>query len=170
MTIATDNGGRQRTPTDGLSQATDAAALAVRVCTWLRDEEASASDRTARHSAVPSAVPSVRMFRQSACLVRIAAGLSRTGSGRCLRRRSGAAHWATYAASADRPGSLGHPRRRGGVAVGRRERGVGLARRGRCWPSSPRVCRRARRVVPWRRPAPLTRAFKRPRSSRTRGV
>lgn len=40
MTIATDSGGRQRTPTDGLSQARDAAALAVRVCTWLRDEEA----------------------------------------------------------------------------------------------------------------------------------
>ncbi len=40
MTIATANGGRQRTPTDGLFQGRRAAALAVRVCTWLRDEEA----------------------------------------------------------------------------------------------------------------------------------
>jgi hypothetical protein len=40
VTIATDSSGRLRTPTDGLSQARDAAALAVRVCTWLRDEEA----------------------------------------------------------------------------------------------------------------------------------
>lgn len=40
MTIATDSGGRQRTPTDGLSQARHAAALAVGACTWLRDEEA----------------------------------------------------------------------------------------------------------------------------------
>src|ERR1700742_1004963 len=114
MTIATDSGGRQRTRTDSLPQATSAAALVARAATWLRDEEASASDCAARHGAIPS----VRMPRQSACLVRIAAGLSRTGSGRCLRRRFGAAHWATYAASADRPDSLGHPRRRGGVAVG----------------------------------------------------
>ena len=41
VTIATDSSGRQRIPTDGLSQARDAAALAIRVCTWLRDEEAA---------------------------------------------------------------------------------------------------------------------------------
>ena len=45
VTIATDNGGCQRTFTDGLSQARQAAALAVRACTWLRDEEANASER-----------------------------------------------------------------------------------------------------------------------------
>ena len=44
VTIATDSGGRQRTPTDGLPQATGAGALAVRVCRWLRDEEANASE------------------------------------------------------------------------------------------------------------------------------
>ncbi len=45
MTIATANGARQRTPTDGLSQATRAAALAARVGTWVRDEEANALER-----------------------------------------------------------------------------------------------------------------------------
>jgi hypothetical protein len=40
MTIAAANGGRQRTSTDGLPQATRAAALVSRVATWLRDEEA----------------------------------------------------------------------------------------------------------------------------------
>ena len=43
MTIATDISGRQRTPTDGLSQARHATALAVRAGTWLRDEEANGS-------------------------------------------------------------------------------------------------------------------------------
>jgi hypothetical protein len=43
VTIATDSGGRQRTHTDGLLQATRAAALAARAATWLRDEEANAS-------------------------------------------------------------------------------------------------------------------------------
>ena len=32
---------RQRTPTDGLSRARDATTLAIRVCTWLPDEEAT---------------------------------------------------------------------------------------------------------------------------------
>ena len=40
MTIATDSGGRQRTHTDGLPQATCAAVLADRAATWIRDEEA----------------------------------------------------------------------------------------------------------------------------------
>jgi len=39
-TIATDSGGRQRTLTDGRSQVRRAAALAARICCWLRDEEA----------------------------------------------------------------------------------------------------------------------------------
>jgi hypothetical protein len=43
MTIATANSGRQRTPTDGLSQATRATTLVIRTVTWLRDEEANAS-------------------------------------------------------------------------------------------------------------------------------
>jgi len=41
VTIATATGGRQRTSTDGLSQAARAAALAVHASSWLRDEEAS---------------------------------------------------------------------------------------------------------------------------------
>jgi hypothetical protein len=45
VTIATDSGGRQRTRTDGLPQATRAAALAARAATWLRDEEANANER-----------------------------------------------------------------------------------------------------------------------------
>jgi len=40
VTIATAKGGRQRTSTDGLSQATHAAALVARAASWLRDEEA----------------------------------------------------------------------------------------------------------------------------------
>ena len=48
MTIATDGGGHRRTPTDDLSQARDAAALAVRVCTWLRDEEANVRGLTVK--------------------------------------------------------------------------------------------------------------------------
>jgi len=40
VTIATANGGRQRTSTDGLSQARHAAALADLASTWLRDEKA----------------------------------------------------------------------------------------------------------------------------------
>jgi hypothetical protein len=44
VTTATDIGGRQRTPTDSLSQARLATALAVRVGTWLRDEEAAGSN------------------------------------------------------------------------------------------------------------------------------
>ena len=43
MTVATYSGGRQRTRTDGLPQATCAAALAGRAATWLRDEEAAGS-------------------------------------------------------------------------------------------------------------------------------
>jgi len=43
VTIAAANGGRQRTSTDGLSQATHAAALVTRAASWLRDEEADAS-------------------------------------------------------------------------------------------------------------------------------
>ena len=50
-----DSGGRQRTPTDGLSQAGDTAALAVGVFTWRRDEEANPSGasmaKVARHVA-----------------------------------------------------------------------------------------------------------------------
>ena len=45
MTIATANGGRQRTPTDDRPQATRAEALAVPGSTWLRDEEANARER-----------------------------------------------------------------------------------------------------------------------------
>jgi hypothetical protein len=41
VTIATANGGRQRTAMDGLSQATHAAPLVVSTGTWLRDEEAN---------------------------------------------------------------------------------------------------------------------------------
>jgi len=44
MTIATANGGRQRTSTDSLSQATRTAALAVPAGTWVRDEEAAGSN------------------------------------------------------------------------------------------------------------------------------
>ena len=44
MTIATANGGRQRTPTDSLPQATRVAALVARAATWLRDEEAAGSN------------------------------------------------------------------------------------------------------------------------------
>jgi hypothetical protein len=44
VTIATDSGGRQRTRTDGLPQATHAATLAARAATWLRDEEAAGSN------------------------------------------------------------------------------------------------------------------------------
>jgi hypothetical protein len=51
VTIATANGGRQRSATDSRSQATHAAALAVPTGTWLRDEEASGSPRSTRHSA-----------------------------------------------------------------------------------------------------------------------
>lgn len=43
MTIATTDGGRQRTSTDGLSQATHAAPLVVSTRTWVRDEKAAAS-------------------------------------------------------------------------------------------------------------------------------
>jgi hypothetical protein len=42
VTIATASGERQQTPTDGLSQATYAAALAVRIGNWLRDESRGA--------------------------------------------------------------------------------------------------------------------------------
>jgi hypothetical protein len=38
VTIATDSGGRQRTSTDGLAQATRAVTLTARAATWLRDE------------------------------------------------------------------------------------------------------------------------------------
>lgn len=38
MTIAIDGGGRERTRTGGMLQA---AALAARAATWLRDEEAT---------------------------------------------------------------------------------------------------------------------------------
>jgi hypothetical protein len=41
VTIATDSGGRQRTPTDGRSQTTRAATLAAHAATWLRDEQAA---------------------------------------------------------------------------------------------------------------------------------
>jgi hypothetical protein len=44
VTIATADGGRQRIPTDGLPQATPAAALVTRAATWLRDEEAAGSN------------------------------------------------------------------------------------------------------------------------------
>src|SRR6185295_15636608 len=53
MTIATDGGGHRRTPTDDLSQARDAAALAVRACNWLRDEQASGPARVAQASGRP---------------------------------------------------------------------------------------------------------------------
>jgi hypothetical protein len=43
VTIATDRGGRQRTSTDDASQVRHAEALAARIVTWLRDEEADAS-------------------------------------------------------------------------------------------------------------------------------
>jgi hypothetical protein len=43
MTIAAANYGRQRTPTDGLPQATNAASLEAAVGTWVRDEEVSTS-------------------------------------------------------------------------------------------------------------------------------
>jgi len=42
VTIATASGGRQRTSTDGLSQARRSAPLAPYAGTWLRDEEARA--------------------------------------------------------------------------------------------------------------------------------
>jgi hypothetical protein len=48
VTIATANGGHQRTSTDGLSQATRAAALAFAIGTWVRDEEAAGSDLAVR--------------------------------------------------------------------------------------------------------------------------
>jgi len=44
VTIATTNGGRQRTSTDDLSQATRVATLAVPTSTWARDEEAAGSN------------------------------------------------------------------------------------------------------------------------------
>jgi len=46
VTIATTRGGRRRTSTAGRSQVRHAAALAARVVTWLRDEEAMVADQT----------------------------------------------------------------------------------------------------------------------------
>jgi hypothetical protein len=40
VTVATDISGRWRIPTDGRSHIRNAIVLAVRVATWLRDEEA----------------------------------------------------------------------------------------------------------------------------------
>jgi hypothetical protein len=82
VTIATDSGGRQRTPTDGLSQARDATALAVRVCTWLRDEEAAGSN-----PATPTQVTGHSLPRDVAFLCRTAAKYSHAYEPSCLRSR-----------------------------------------------------------------------------------
>jgi hypothetical protein len=42
--VSDNRHGQQWTSADGLSQARRAATLAVRVCTWLRDEEAAGSN------------------------------------------------------------------------------------------------------------------------------
>src|SRR5438876_466074 len=64
MTIATDSGGRQRTRTDDLPQATRATALAARAATWLRDEEARGPAHAASHSTLRAWSPPVQ---PSAC-------------------------------------------------------------------------------------------------------
>jgi hypothetical protein len=53
VTIATDSGGRQGTRTDGLPQATRAAALAGGAGTWLRDEEANANMSSVEETSRP---------------------------------------------------------------------------------------------------------------------
>ena len=70
------SGGRQRRSTDGASQVRYAPAMTADICTWLRDEEASGSPRSTRHSAI-LAVRRPALSRLSSPTVRLSVRLLR---------------------------------------------------------------------------------------------